>query len=68
MVVFAVDRANQHAVYDCCEPSRTELELIHASEQQPHGGIERDGQHSRDSHGKSLGERQRLEQATFLRL
>ena len=57
----------QHTVYDRRQPSRTELELIHASEQQPHGGIERDRQNSRDRHGKRLGEGQRLEQAAFLR-
>ncbi len=43
------------------------MKLIHAGEQQPHGGIERDRQHSRDRHGKSFGECQRLEQAAFLR-
>src|ERR1019366_6135425 len=58
----------QHTVYDRRQPSRTELELIHESEQQPHGGIERDRQNSRDRHGKRLGEGQRLEQAGLPRL
>ena len=66
--VLAVDGPDQHGVGDPAEPAGAEGERLEAREEEPHRGVERDRQHGRDRDREVLGEGERLEEPSLLRL
>jgi hypothetical protein len=61
VLLFGVHLPDHDGVRDWLDPARAELELLHPREEQPHGRIERHGEHRRDGHGEVLREGERLE-------
>ena len=65
---LAVDRADQNRVGHAAEPARPERERLEPGEQKPHRRIEGDRQDGRDRHREVLGEGERPEEPSLLRL
>src|SRR5438034_4749385 len=68
MALLAVNFSNQNSIRNAGQPAGPELKLAGPHEEQSQRRVQRNSENRGDGHGEVLGEGQRLEKPSLLRL